>query len=233
MSPVKTVNEELIQVADKLKENVSETEKEQKQNINHCIAELHLIDDICQCIPESDTLSVLDEVQNDLFNSVIFACQGFYRNAHICLRSSLELTFSFIYYYDHHYDYVLWKKDYIDTKWSDLMSPDTWNLNKKFYSIILNCDTEKLKFDKFIDRIKYLYHSSSQSVHGKYEYMQTKLSNDNTYDPKLFDSYYKQFEGITEVLKSIIYLRFKNEIDIDPDEIKELDKILKKYEVLL
>ena len=41
MSPVKTVNEELIQVADKLKENVSETEKEQKQNINHCIAELH------------------------------------------------------------------------------------------------------------------------------------------------------------------------------------------------
>jgi len=51
--------------------------------------------------------------------------------------------------------------------------------------------------------------------------------------PKLFDSYYKQFDGITEVLKSIIYLRFKNEIDIDPDEIKELDKILKKYEVIL
>lgn len=232
MSPVKTVNEELIQIADRLKENVNETEKEQKQNINHCISELHLIDDICQCIPKSDTLSVLNEAQNDLFNSIIFACQGFYRNAHICLRSSLELAISFIYYYDHHYDYVLWEKDYIDTKWAELMAPETWSLNKKFYSIILNRNTEKLNFDKFVGRIKELYHSSSQSVHGKYEYMQTKLSNDNTYDPHLFESYYSQFNGITELIKSILYLRFMKDINIDFDEAKELDKILKKFEVL-
>ena len=232
MSPVKTVNEELIQVADILKENVSDTEKEQKQSINHCIAELHLLDDICQCIPESDTLSVLDEAQNDLFNSIIFACQGFYRNAHICLRSSLELTFNFIYYYDHHYDYVLWKKDYIDTKWSELMAPETWNLNSKFYSIVLDRDTTTINFDKYIARIKSLYHSSSQFVHGKYEYMQTKLSHDNKYDSHLFKSYFDQFNGITELLKAILYLRFMNEINIDPDETKELDKILKKFEVL-
>lgn len=232
MSPVKTVNEELIQVADRLKENVSETEKEQHQNINRCIAELHLIDDICQYIPTSDALSVLNEAQNDLLNSIIFACQGFYRNAHICLRSSLELTFSFIYYYDHHYDYVLWKNDHINTSWTELMSSETWGLNRKFYSILLNCDIEMLKFDKFIDRIKYLYHSSSQSVHGKYEYMQTKLSHDNKYDPNLFKTYYDQFIGIAELIKSIIYLRFMSDIRIDFDETKELDKILKKYEVL-
>ena len=234
MSTVKTVDDALINVSDLLKQNIIETYKEKSDDIKSCSAELQKLNEIYECINSSDTLSVLEEAQNDLLNSVLFACQGFYRNAHICLRSALELTLSFVYYYDHYYDFVLWKADCLDMTWSKLTSTECGVFNSKFYGILLNDSVKNLDFEMLISETQKIYHLSSQSVHGKYEYMQTKLSHDNKYNKDTFNVYYELFKSVINLVKSILYIRFYKEIhtNLDNDDIRNLNIIIKKYEVL-
>ena len=103
-----TVNEVIIKIADTLKDNIKTSEEKQSSNITKCYKELQSVEEISSIIfSDGDVFSILSEAKNDLMNSIVFACQGFYRNAFMCLRSSIELIFSFVYYYDRNYEYVL------------------------------------------------------------------------------------------------------------------------------
>lgn len=226
-----TVNEAIIKIADVLKDNIKTSEEKQRSNITKCYKELQIIDEISSIIySDSDVFSILSEAKNDLVNSIVFACQGFYRNAFMCLRSSIELMFSFVYYYDRNYEYVLWKADYIDTKWSTVTDLENGVYNKKFYRTIWEQD---INLSEFIERVKEAYHICSQSVHGKYGYMQSVTYSSIKYDDSSFCNYIKQFEDITEIMKVVLYLRFKKELDnkLDPDEKIQLYILMRKYEV--
>lgn len=226
-----TVNDAIIKIADALKDNIKISEEKQKHNITKCYKELQIIEEISNKVrPNGDVLSVLSEAKNDLFNSIVFACQGFYRNAFICLRSSIELMFSFIYYYDHNYEYILWKSDCIDTKWSTVTDIENGVFNKKFYKIIWE---REINLSRYIEKVTEAYHKCSQSVHGKYNYMQAVTYYMVKYDDTSFCNYIKQFEDIAEIIKIIHYLRFKQELDaeLDSDELRQLDILIRKYEV--
>lgn len=228
---IDTVNDAIIQIADVLKENIKISEEKQRRNITKCYTKLQTIDEIVNKICfYSDVFSILSEAKNDLMNSIVFACQGFYRNAFMCLRSSIELIFSFVYYYDRNYEYVLWKEDCIDTKWSTITDLENGVYNKTFYKIIWKRD---INLDIFIKKVKDAYHICSQSVHGKYRYMQSVTYSDVKYDDTYFDSYIDQFLDITEIIEVILYLRFKNELDdkLDSDELKILELLIREYEV--
>lgn len=81
-----------------------------------------------------DSNVVLKEVCYDLLSSLHIAAQGMYRNAYICLRSALELGMSFIYFIDRNYEYLLWKVNDYDMKWSTLKDNENGLLNKKYFS---------------------------------------------------------------------------------------------------
>ncbi|MGN0594835.1 MAG: hypothetical protein ACI4I6_06715 [Hominimerdicola sp.] len=227
-----TVNDAIIQIADVLRDNIRISEEKQKANIAKCYKELQIVEEISNTIqPNSnDVFSVLYEAENDLLNSIVFACQGFYRNAFMCLRSSIELMFSFIYYYDRNYEYILWKSDCINTQWSTVTDIEKGVYNKKFYKIIWG---REINLSGFIGKVTDAYHKCSQSVHGKYGYMQTVTYSSIKYDDTSFYNYIKQFEEITEIIKIILYLRFKQELDneLDQDELNQLDILIRKYEV--
>lgn len=225
-----TVNDVMEEIGDVLKNNILMTKEKQNLNINNCFSELNIIDDIAKSINNFDAKSILNEAQNDLLNSILFACQGFYRNSHICLRSTLELTLNFVYYYDHHYDFVLWKADYVDMTWSKLMNTEQGVFNKNFYKLLFG---RNVNLDKLISEIKDLYHLCSQSVHGKYEYMQTNISSAINYNHLAFENYYRLFKSVINIVKAVLYLRFKDDIKtkLNPDDINILDIILSKFEV--
>lgn len=226
-----TVDAVFIQIADALKDNIKTAEEKQRDNIAICYKELQIIKDISNMIrSNSDVFSVLSEAENDLLNSIVFACQGFYRNAFMCLRSSIELMLSFIYYYDHNYEYILWKSDCIDTKWSTVTDLEKGVYNNKFYRIIWGRD---INLSEFIEKVKEAYHICSQSVHGKYAYMQAVTYSSVKYDDAFFCNYIKQFKEITEIIKIILYLRFKQELDskLDQDELRQLNVLIRKCEV--
>lgn len=226
-----TVNEVIIKIADTLKDNIKTSEEKQSSNITKCYKELQSVEEISSIIfSDGDVFSILSEAKNDLMNSIVFACQGFYRNAFMCLRSSIELIFSFVYYYDRNYEYVLWKADCIDTKWSTMTDLENGVYNKKFYRTIWERD---INLSEFIERVKEAYHICSQSVHGKYGYMQSVTYSSVKYDDTFFSSFIKQFEDITKIIKILLYLRFKKEIDysLDRDELNQLNILIREYEV--
>ena len=226
-----TVNDAIIQIADVLVDNIKTSEEKQRDNITKCYKDLQIIEEISNKIrSDRDVFYVLSESENDLLNSIVFACQGFYRNAFMCLRSSIELMFSFIYYYDHNYEYILWKSDCIDTKWSTVTDLENGVFNKEFYRIIWERD---INLSGFIEKVKEAYHICSQSVHGKYGYMQAVTYSSVKYEEAFFCNYIKQFKDITEIIKIILYLRFKQELDnkLDHDDLKQLDNLIRKCEV--
>lgn len=227
-----TVNDAIMRIADALRDNIRVSEEKQKNNIENCYKELQIIEEISSSIQPNtnDVFSVFSEAKNDLLNSIVFSCQGFYRNAFMCLRSSIELMFSFIYYYDRNYEYVLWKSDCINTQWCTVIDIEKGVYNKEFYKIIWQ---REINLSEFSKKVTDAYHKCSQSVHGKYGYMQTVTYSSVKYDDESFERFVKQFYETIEIIKIILYLRFKQELDknLDQDELNQLDVLMRKYEV--
>lgn len=217
-----------------LKQNMNITISNQADKLNQCYNELDFLEEMVKVYPEMEknvAIDVLNESKNDLLTSIIFSCEGFFRNSYICLRSSIELFLSFLYYFDHQYDYILWKNDFKDMKWSILSDDKEGVFNAKFYSVLVG---KEVTLSVLKDRILELYHLCSQSVHGKYEYMQNIISPKIKYSDELFNDYYKLFCDIMEVLKVMLYLRFFSEFSnlLDQDDVQQLVYIIRKFEVL-
>ena len=63
--------------------------------------------------------------------------------------------------------------------------------------------------------------------------MQAVTYSSVKYDDAFFCNYIKQFKEITEIIKIILYLRFKQELDskLDQDELRQLNVLIRKCEV--
>lgn len=222
--------EGLNEVLKKLNDNFSKSQIKAKE-INDFFCTMDLLDQVYRFSSESPAKTVFDEVRNDLLSSIIFCLEGFYRHANICLRSSLELTLSYLYYYDNQYDFILWKNDCIDMTWSKLVDSDKGFLNPKFLNIVFDGEINISECEK---KIREVYHLTSQYVHGKYNYMQQRLSDGIIYEENLLDSYFKISKEIVKIETLLIYIRFHKEIckNIDAQEKIELDRLMKEYKVI-
>ena len=228
---MKTNSEALNQVIEVLKTNFEKSNEKSIVNTNELLNLIELLGQIYDTIEGSLTKKVFLESRSDLLNSLIFCFQGYYRHAYICLRSSIELLLSFLYYYDNQYDFILWTHDCIDMTWLQLTNTDNGVFNDKFLSIV---NGNEVHSDKILKKIKEIYHNTSQYVHGKYEYMQHSLSNTITYDDALLKNYFGSAKEVIEIELVMLYIRFNKEIKekIDANDINEFDHLAKKYEVI-
>lgn len=226
-----TYTEALEQVINALNANFNKSNAENVHNLNNFLSDIELIEQIYELIDENKSKDVLAEAQSDLLNSLVFCFQGYYRHANICLRSSIELILSFLYYYDHQYDFVLWQNDCIDMTWTQLTNQEKGVFNDKFLSIINGKD---ITINKCLEEFKELYHLTFQYVHGKYEYMQKMLSSQVKYSQTLVDQYFNISDKILKLEIIVLYLRFVKEIKscLDPDNINKIETWVKKYEVI-
>lgn len=222
--------EALEQVIGKLKYNFDETNKHNIERTNEVLYSIDLFENICNAIKKNSAIDVLIEAQSDLFNSLIFCFQGYYRYAYVCLRSSIELVLSFLYYSDHQYDFILWKNDCIDMTWSQLINTEKGVFNSDFLSII---NGEPIKVESVLRKFKELYHVTSQYVHGKYDYMQKSLNDKIEYSTDLSSKYFDVCIDILDIEELMLYMRFKNEINefVDSDSLIKIINLMKKYEV--
>lgn len=226
-----TNTEALEQVINALNVNFKKSNEENVNDLNDFLFYIELLEQIYESIGESQSKDVLAEAQSDLLNSLIFCFQGYYRNANICLRSSIELILSFLYYYDHQYDFVLWQNDCIDMTWTQLTNQEKGVFNDKFLSII---NGKNITINKCLDEFKELYHLTSQYVHGKYEYMQKMLNSKIKYSQPLVKQYFNTSYKILKLEIVVLYLRFVKEINsgLDADNIRIIETWVKKYEVI-
>lgn len=226
-----TYTEALEQVMNKLHDNFDQTNDQNIRELNNFIFYIDLLEQICNSIEKSISKDVLSEAQSDLVSSLIFCFQGYYRQANICLRSSIELILSFLYYYDHQYDFILWKNDCMDMTWTQLTNSDKGVFNNSFLSIVHG---KKVDVSKCLEKIKELYHLTSQYVHGKYSYMQKNLNDRIQYSSELVDAYFKTSEEIIKLEIIMLYIRFNGSIVscLDLNDISRIDNFVKEYEVI-
>ncbi|MGD2406309.1 hypothetical protein D9R10_08985 [Bacillus velezensis] len=149
---------------------------------------------------------VLQEVCYDLLSSLYIAAQGMYRNAYICLRSALELGMSFIYFIDRNYEYLLWKENDYDMKWSTLKDNEKGLLSKKYFSLFLGKDS--IQIDDLIEQFKSVYRECSEYVHGKYKYMHTIEEQKIHYQEEKLETWSVMFIDITKLLNILFTIRF-------------------------
>lgn len=226
-----TYCEALEEVLNKLNEIFIKSKNEKEKQTNSFLNLIDLLGQVYDCTPTAPSKTVFDEVRNDLLNSLIFCFQGYYRHSNICLRSSLELTLSYLYYTDNQYDFILWKNDCIDMTWTKLTNSEQGFLNPRFLNLVFGSEID---IKCCVTKIQEMYHLTSQYVHGKYDYMQQRLSDGLVYSEKLLERYFITAETIIEIEIVLIYIRFHNDIikSIDPEEKIKLDRLLKKYEVI-
>lgn len=225
-----TNNESLTNVIDILKGNYIKTLELNMKDINDSLVRLDLINNISSIVKDDLVIDVLYETQNDLLNSLIFCLQCYYRQANICLRSAIELLLSFLYYHDNHYDFILWKYDKIDMSWTKLTNSEKGVFNEQFLNLIYG---KSLDVAAIADDIRELYHSTSQYVHGKYDFMQRVITDKVEYSEKQNSEYFLIRKKIEELFCILLYIRFHDSLNsrLDPEYVIELQRLTKRYEV--
>lgn len=211
-----------------INKNIKDTIENHNSETGKLLLKMELIQQLGSIICSS-CLEVLEEVENDLLNSIIFMTQSFYRNSMMCLRSAIELSLSFIYYHDRNYEFLLWKNNRMDMTWAKLFDSNSSVISQKYLSLFISGN---LKIDQLKETIKKHYHECSEYVHGKYKYMQSIKEVKVEYDKLSVKEYFEQANGVVDILILLLFIRFGEEYNlrtIVDDKVSIWNPIIKKY----
>lgn len=201
--------------------------KENSTELSKVIFHIEIIEELEKSI-NSEPQIMIREVIYDIETAIVASLNSLYRNAYISMRSSVELILAYIYFVDHNYDYLFWKNDKYDIKWSVLRDKEKGILNQEYLSLFGN-DNFELLIDSFIE----VYHECSQSVHGKYEYMFSVRCGKIKYNKEACLCYLKLNYKVTSLIIALLIIRYSDKI-LNINEIyrTEIEDILKKYKLL-
>ncbi len=205
---------------------ISENEEVYMQVIMY----LNSVEKFCALVEDEQIVLVMKEVCHDLISSVYMASNGMYRNAYICLRSAIELALAVLYFLDHNFDFLLWKQNKYDVKWSVLNNRELGVLSNKYFNLF--CETEA-DFTDFIERVENIYHNCSEYVHGKFSFMQTNCMNTAIkYEPSVFKAWSEDWVEEVKVIILLFAVRLCKRVDeLDGETKKQLLEDAKDFEL--
>lgn len=220
----------IIDFKKELDENISMSLKENNKKLDKVSLNIEIVEEIVAHI-DSEPRIILKEVIHDLISALYSGLQALYRNSYISLRSAIELSLGYVYFLDHNYDYLFWKQDKYDVKWSVLENEEAGVLSKKYLSLF-----SEDSFNILFSSCREIYRDCSQFVHGKYEYMHTVRHQSLKYDKKTIDEFLDMLFKCTNVLIALLLIRHGDlHLDIDEtykDTIEENLKLLQLTETL-
>ncbi|MCK4321348.1 hypothetical protein KAX08_02380 [candidate division WOR-3 bacterium] len=163
---------------------------------------------------------LLYEATLDLISSFFNAFSGFYRQGMISLRSSLELTALYIYYFDHpvEFNYFLSEAGYKGPLISELINKH--HLFVKKYCILF-IDENKLKKELHTE-VEKAYKGLSLYVHGRLGKLQTLISLPIRFNKSEISKFIKEWKKIIGLGNTILAVRFFDEMDNIDKEKKDL-----------
>lgn len=210
-----------------LDENISKAIEENGKELRKVYLNIEVVEEIVSHIDSAPQI-ILKEVIHDLVSGLYSGLQALYRNAYISLRSGIELSLAYVYFLDHNYDYLFWKQDKYDVKWSVLENEETGVLSEK-YLLLFSED----KFDTLFDLCKMVYRECSQFVHGKYQYMYTVRHQRVEYDKETLTGFLSMLYNLTNILIALLLIRHSNTcLDIDESYKNIIEKSLKKLSLI-
>lgn len=174
---------------------------------------------------------LLNEATLDLISSFFNTFSGFYRQGMVSLRSSLELTALYVYYFDHpvEFSYFLSEVGYKGPLISELINKGDF-LVKKY--CLLFIDEKKLKKELHTE-VEKAYKGLSLYVHGRLRKLQTLISLPISFNKSAFSKFMKEWEKVIGLGNTILAVRFFNEInDMDKEKKDLIRSIIKNLDIL-
>lgn len=216
-------------MTDSLRKNINYTIENNPQSLSEMIIYLDLLDSWVVETNDLEANIVLKEVCYDLLTSLFIVSNGMYRNGYISLRSALELGLSFIYFVDNNYDFLLWQKNEYDMKWATLKNYENGVVSKKYLALFNN----QVDLEVLINITENTYRECSEYVHGKYEYMHTKINEQNIiYNKENFEVWSQMFLMVVKILIVFIGIRFNNKIEkLEEDKKIVMDEIIREFKL--
>lgn len=157
---------------------------------------------------------LIPEIYMDAYISILFACQGLYKQANVCIRAELETALRLIYFSKHTVEFNWWNQgeDYFKKNsalWGEgylyfTRLEEIKNFQKK-------CKENKYEIDLF-SRISNLYRKLSQYVHsGISSFQTTPYRISPKYGNKEFGKWMNTFNEIQTYINTLLILGFAEE----------------------
>lgn len=159
---------------------------------------------------DNNVIILLNEATFDLVSSLFNSFSGFYRQGMVSLRSSLELTALYVYYFDHpvEFQFFLHERKKAPLP-SELINKGDF-LVKKYCELFI--DINKLKKGLHTE-VENTYKNLSFYVHGRLGKLQTLTTFPIVFDKKLFRIFLKEWQKVIALGNTILLVRFYNEKD--------------------
>jgi hypothetical protein len=167
---------------------------------------------------QSEVTQLLNEATLDIISSLFNTFSGFYRQGMISLRSSLELTGLYVYYFDHpvEFKYFISESGYKGPLISELINKHHFLLKKY---CLLFIDENKLKKELHTE-VQNEYKKLSLYVHGRLRKLQTVISLPIDFNKSELSKFMKEWELVIGLGNTILAVRFYSEINNMSDEQK-------------
>ena len=167
---------------------------------------------------------LLKEITYDVFASIYFCLQGFYRQSYISLRCILEMGVALFRFKDNNYVYLLWKNNKRDIIWSEFNKENEGILISAYWALFLEGN-----FKLFNTTINNCYRECSEYVHGKDKYLKQLKDFQVKYNKDICGNVLKMCKDILSLLIVGTSIRFGNCSD---EFSKKVDNLLKEFEVI-
>lgn len=180
---------------------------------------------------QDGVINLLYEATFDLVSSLFNSFSGFYRQGMISLRSSLELTGLYVYYFDHPIEFAYFTKEG-GTKGpllSELINEGDF-LVKKYCSLFI--DKEKLKKELHTE-VKNTYKKLSLYVHGRLGKLQTLIAFPISFNENQMSKFIEEWEKVIGLGNTVLGVRFWNKInEMEKEKREQIRSIIKNLNIL-
>lgn len=180
---------------------------------------------------KKQVMQLLNESTLDIISSLFNTFSGFYRQGMISLRSSLELTVLFVYYFDHpvEFNYFLNESGYKGPLISSLINNEGF-LTKRYCGIFI--DSGKLK-EELHSKVTETYKELSKYVHGRLGKLQSLTNMPINFNYGEFSKFMDKWKSTIGLGNTILAIRFWKEMDkMDKEKKDVIYSIIKELGVL-
>lgn len=214
----------ILQINDKTRSNIEKIKENNKMNeINKCISFTEDISLWLSCCGEFHDYMLVKEAQDECIKSILMCMQGFYKEAMMSLRQSIEHILFAIFLSTNDYKYRLWKRGKCDMSWSMIVDPEKGIFGKEYINSYAQ-DIDENRSIELLTIAKNVYRECSEYVHGNYCKL-TLLSENVDYKEEMVDRYIEIFGSMRYLISMSLLIRFREIFD-EKENLVKLESIL-------
>lgn len=201
--------EMILRINDKTRANIEKIKEKNKMNeVNKCISFTEDLNLWLSCCGEFQNYMLVKEAQDECIKSIFMCMQGFYKEAMMSLRQSIEHMLFAILLSTNDYKFRLWKRGKYDMSWSQIVDSEKGIFGKEYINSYAQ-DIDDNRSMELLAIAKNIYRECSEYVHGNHSKL-VLLSENLEYKEEIVDRYIEMFQSMQYLICMSLVIRFRD-----------------------